>query len=72
MRTALACLALAKGIWQGADMKPVDSKQRLGAVAMAIGITFSIVWALSSYAYERPVETGFVQTVAKPTAKGCS
>jgi hypothetical protein len=53
-------------------MKPLDNKQRLGAVAMAIGITLSIVWALSSYAYERPAETGFAQTAAKPMAKACS
>lgn len=37
-------------------MKPLQARQRVGAVAMAIGITFSIVWALSSYAYERPAD----------------
>ena len=29
-------------------MKPVDTKERAGAVAMALGITFSIVWALAT------------------------
>ena len=32
-------------------MKPVDMKQQLSALTAAVGITFSIVWALSSYAY---------------------
>lgn len=32
-------------------MKPIDTKQQLGALTAAVGITFSIVWALSSYAY---------------------
>ena len=32
-------------------MTPVDMKQQLSALTAAVGITFSIVWALSSYAY---------------------
>ena len=32
-------------------MKSIDAKQQLGALTAAVGITFSIVWALSSYAY---------------------
>ncbi len=35
-------------------MKRVDAKQQFGALAAAMGITFSIVWALSSYAYATP------------------
>lgn len=54
-------------------MKPVDAKGRAGAVAMAISITFSIVWALASYAYERPAEAGLSQTAAKQAPlKACS
>ena len=54
-------------------MKPVNAKGRVGAVAMAISITFSIVWALSSYAYERPAETPLSQAVAKHAPlKACS
>jgi len=32
-------------------MKSIDTKQQLSAFTAAVGITFSIVWALSSYAY---------------------
>ncbi len=32
-------------------MKSIDTRQRLSALTAAVGITFSIVWALSSYAY---------------------
>ena len=54
-------------------MKPVEAKGRAGAVAMAVSITFSIVWALASYAYERPAEAAFSQTVAKQAPlKACS
>jgi len=54
-------------------MKPLQARQRVGAVAMAIGITFSIVWALSSYAYERPAETDLSQAAGKPALqKTCS
>lgn len=32
-------------------MKSIGTKQQLSALTAAVGITFSIVWALSSYAY---------------------
>jgi hypothetical protein len=32
-------------------MKPVDARQRFGAAAIAISVTFSLIWGLSSYAY---------------------
>ena len=32
-------------------MKSIDTKQQLSALTAAVGITFSIVWALSSYSY---------------------
>jgi hypothetical protein len=44
-------------------MKTVDLKQRTAAVASAIGITFAIVWTLSSYAYGGPV--GLTHTTSK-------
>ena len=54
-------------------MKAVDMKQQLSALAAAVGITFSIVWALSSYAYSAtssaevsPAEARFEQV------QGCS
>lgn len=54
-------------------MKPVDNRQRMGALAMAIGMTFSIVWALSSYAYAKPTDAEPSPAVAKLTRhKTCS
>jgi hypothetical protein len=43
--------------------KPIDTKQQLSALAAAVGITFSIVWALSSYAY-----SAIPSAEASPTA----
>jgi hypothetical protein len=45
-------------------MKPVDRSQRFAAAAVAVSMTFSIVWALAAYAYERPAEQSFV-TIAR-------
>ena len=53
-------------------MKPVETQKRLGAVAMALGITFSIVWALSSYAYAKPTETELSPTATLGALKSCS
>ena len=53
-------------------MKPVDTKERAGAVAMALGITFSIVWALSSYAYAKPAETELSPAAKLVAQKSCS
>ena len=53
-------------------MKPVETQKRLGAVAMALGITFSIVWALSSYAYAKPTETELSPTAKLVALKSCS
>jgi hypothetical protein len=54
-------------------MSSVDIKQRAGAMMMAISITLSIVWALSSYAYRGPPPAGFSETVSKiAPAKTCS
>jgi len=54
-------------------MKPLQTRQHVGAFAMAIGITFSIVWALSSYAYERPAETDLSPAAGKlAMQKTCS
>ena len=35
-------------------MKRIDAKQQLGALIAAVGVTFSIVWGLSAYAYAAP------------------
>jgi len=40
-------------------MKRVDAKQQLGALMVAMSVTFSIVWALSSYAYAGTASGGF-------------
>jgi len=51
----------------------VNATQRAGAMTMAITITLSIVWALSSYAYEGPPAAGLSGTVSKSApAKTCS
>jgi hypothetical protein len=43
-------------------MKRLDAKQQFGALMAAVGITFSIVWALSSYAYAAPPSAGLSPT----------
>jgi len=53
-------------------MKPVEAGQRMGAVLMAISITFSILWALSSYAYARPAEADLSQAARLALQKSCS
>jgi hypothetical protein len=35
-------------------MKQVDAKQQLSALMVAMSITFSIVYGLSSYAFAKP------------------
>ena len=53
-------------------MKPVETKERVGAVAMALGITFSIVWALSSYAYTKPADAELSPPAMLAAQKSCS
>jgi hypothetical protein len=54
-------------------MSAVDSKQRAGAMTLAISITLSIVWALSSYAHGEPPAAGLARTASKiAVAKACS
>ena len=53
-------------------MKPVENQERVGAVAMALGITFSIVWALSSYAYAKPAEMELSPAAKLVAVKSCS
>jgi len=53
-------------------MKPVETKERMGAVAMALGITFSIVWALSSYAYAKPADADLSPAAKLVAQKSCS
>ncbi len=35
-------------------MKRIDGRQQLAALMVAVGVTFSIVWALADYAYAGP------------------
>jgi len=53
-------------------MKPVEAGQRMGAVLMAISITFSMVWAFSSYAYARHAEADLSQAARLALQKNCS
>jgi len=53
-------------------MKAVETKERVGAVAMALGITFSIVWALSSYAYAKPADGELSPAARLVAPKSCS
>jgi len=53
-------------------MKPVETKERVGAVAMALSITFSIVWALSSYAYAKPADAALSPAAKLVAQKSCS
>lgn len=53
-------------------MKPANNKERAGAVAVALGITFSIVWALSSYAYARPGDVELSPAAKLVAQKSCS
>lgn len=54
-------------------MKRVDARQQLGALMVAMGITFSIVWALSSYAYGEKPSAGFSPTANRIVqARACS
>lgn len=54
-------------------MKRVDARQQLGALMVAVGIAFSIVWALSSYAYGERPSNGFSPTANRIVhARACS
>jgi len=53
-------------------MKPAETKERVGAVAMALGITFSIVWALAGYAYAKPAEAELSPAAKLVAQKSCS
>ena len=53
-------------------MKPIETQERIGAVAIALGITFSIVWALSSYAYAKPADVDLAPAAKLVAQKTCS
>ena len=53
-------------------MKPVETKERVGAVAVALSVTFSIVWALSSYAYAKPAEAELSPAAKLVAQRSCS
>ena len=54
-------------------MKPLDTRQRLSALTAAVGITFWIVWALSSYAYSATPSAEFSATATRVAhVRACS
>lgn len=53
-------------------MKPVETKERVGAVAIALGITFSIVWAMAGYAYAKPAAADLSPAAKLVAQKSCS
>lgn len=53
-------------------MKRIDARQQLGALMVAVGVTFSIVWALAAYAYATP-SAGTALTAKQAVAvRACS
>jgi hypothetical protein len=54
-------------------LNSVNARQRLGALSLALGISFAIVWGLSSYAYNEPTAAGPSPLVGRAAAaKACS
>jgi len=54
-------------------MKPLDAKRQLSALTAAVGITFSIVWALSNYAYSATLSADVSPAAARIAhARACS
>jgi hypothetical protein len=54
-------------------MKRANARQQLAALTAAMGSTFSIVWALSSYAYAGTPSAGFSATANRIVlARACS
>jgi hypothetical protein len=51
-------------------MKTVDIGQHLAAAAMALSVTFSVVWALSSYAYAKPADARLAQLAEAKSCRG--
>ena len=47
-------------------MKPISAMQRLTAVAVAISVTFSMVWSVASLGY--PARISAAQAAATPVA----
>jgi hypothetical protein len=53
-------------------MKPVQAGQRMGALVMAISITFCFVWALANYAHAKPADSELSQAAKLALQKSCS
>jgi hypothetical protein len=54
-------------------LNSVNARQRLGALSMALGITFTIVWGVANYAYNEPTAAGPSPLVGRAAAaKSCS
>lgn len=53
-------------------MKKIEARQRAGAAAIALSVTFSIVWAVAAYAYGEPPVQGSAQSASRVVqAKSC-
>ena len=54
-------------------MNGMNAGHHLGAMTMAIGVTFGIVWALSNYAYTAGTVTNLSQMARqRAESKACS
>jgi hypothetical protein len=53
-------------------MQPIHVRQHLSALITAVGVTFSIVWALSSYAYAPPVAGAAMTAKQVVPLRACS
>lgn len=53
-------------------MKRIEAKQQLVALIAAMAVTFSIVWALSGYAYSRPSSDASLTAKHVVVLRACS
>lgn len=53
-------------------MQPIHTRLQLSALATAVAVTFSIVWALSSYAYAPPAAAAAMAAKHVVPLRACS
>ena len=54
-----------------ANMKtPVDAGRRAMAAALALSVTFSIVWAVAAYAHPKPADAQMAQSAGQKSCRG--